>query len=285
MLTHFLCTLSNKDTSYVRPASTGIEIRLSCQHDKGAALIVKGPTVHLHAEFVNSLEDHYISHWTEITDWIRAHYIEKIELKDLMLVTGVDLVTAWAMATFHSQKVECRFTMQGGGPSNVGNISLGGWITWSNSTSVPIRQGPTYRRGPRILEKYLDSNENQDSNEDEVMDTEMDVEREDGEEITVPRVAGRERMEAQGKSGRWVATDEVEQEEKEEDGEGINQCVFMKVYRVRKRDHFKFLKIKAEAEPQDPDYDGSDDPDNEAVESGMSDFSDIDSKSSTSIEV
>lgn len=308
-----------------RPSSTaGVNFQLSCESEEGAALIVRGPTSHYHAQYPMMLEKYFCNHYRELLDWIREEYSEVINLEDirLLLVTGVDLVTAWAMTIFHSQKKRCCFNVQGGGSSGgISNASLGGWLTLSDNTSAPPRQGPAYRPGGSLykpLEELQHNGSKQYYGDDSRLE-DVDMQSADDNEdvgaaspgvtyyenIETPTSIGvgsehaglliSQREKPNPKSGPETADREDAKPNTGKVAHGprstdINQCVFMQVYRFKRRKNFRWpgFKMNAEAEPKDPDLDdldeldligpvgvGNESPDSEASSSSASESSDV----------
>ena len=218
-------------------------LNLQCKSDKGAALIVKGPTSSFRAFNPNKLEDEFIVQQERWLAWIGKNYAEKIELRDLVVVTGVDLVTAWAIASFLDRDVNCEFKVsiddrRSSSPSRV-------WIDYSKNTSVPIRRGPAYRDTAK-LHSSLNSASligkkkgNSRNIEEELIKTTVLEESSDSENHrTEPtdgwgsREEGRRRAE-KGKEKELVG-DPLSKD--------VNQCVFLHVWRLRKRSQaFSFI--------------------------------------------
>lgn len=242
------------------------------------------------------LEKYFCNHYRELLDWIHEEYSEVINLEDihLLLVTGVDLVTAWAMTIFHSQKKQCCINVQGGGSSGgISNASLGGWLTLSDNTSAPPRQGPAYRPGGSLYKPFeeLQHNGSKQFYDDDSRLEDVKMQSADGNEdvgAAILRAMDYENIETpesvsvgtelehaglpssqcekpNPKCGPETADREDAKPNTGKVAHGprstdINQCVFMQVYRFKKRKTFRWpgLKMKAEAEPKDPDLDDSD---------------------------
>lgn len=244
-----------------------MDIDLRCDNEEGAALIVKGPTSHFHARFPDGLRNSFLGILHGLLVWIELHYPEPIKVDDLLLVTGVDLVTAWAMATFHGRNMRCSFNVHGGRLDLPVNVSLGGWFAWSRNTSLPIRQGPSYRPGGNFissLEEFRKQSMGKDDrngggSEDEgVKEDDMDADA--GNDLAHAAVVKSDETETPvfSRDGKGKQKEVVEVRTRDPRSPVTNQCVFLKAHRFARRD-ILFRKLKGGAEPQDPDYDSSDD--------------------------
>lgn len=244
-----------------------MDIDLQCEREEGAALIVRGPTSHFHAKYPDGLRSAFLGILSDLLVWIGKHYPEPIKIDDLLLVTGVDLVTSWAMATFHGQNMRCSFTVHGGGLNLRVNTSLGGWFAWSRNTSLPIRQGPYYRPGGKFISSLEEfrkrslrkENRGGGGSEDEGVKAEnMDVD--DGEYLANAPVVKSEETETPVFSGddKGKQKEVVEVWTHDPRSSVTNQCVFLKAHRFS-RSEILLRKLRGGAEPQDPDYDSSDD--------------------------
>lgn len=244
-----------------------MDIDLRCEREEGAALIVRGPTSHFHARYPDGLRNSFLGILDGLLVWIVKHYPEPIKVDDLLLVTGVDLVTAWAMATFHGQNMRCSFNVHGGSLDLPVNASLGGWFAWSRNTSLPIRQGPYYRPGGKFissLEEFRKRSMGKDdrgdngSEDDGVKEENMDVDA--GEDLVNAPVVKSNETEAPvfSRDNKGKQKEVVEVWAHDPRSPVTNQCVFLKAHRFT-RSKILLRKLRGGAEPQDPDYDSSDD--------------------------
>lgn len=119
----------------------GASIQLSCSSEQGAVLILKEGALRNDSSKITllgqELKLHYKTWYTFLCDTFG-----KMPLRNMVFVTGCDLTTDWATATFLDRARSGRVSFRVSDPSS-DSISVALWGDWETSTSVPVRCGPS----------------------------------------------------------------------------------------------------------------------------------------------
>ncbi|KAH8117720.1 hypothetical protein DFH11DRAFT_854157 [Phellopilus nigrolimitatus] len=117
----------------------GAKVKLVCESRQGAALITKNFIKCEDAVRMKAMKD-YIG--KNCDSWHKFAISEgrDIQLHDLILVTGCDLTTDWAMATFNERSSGVEVSFEVGGPVASAGFSI--WGEWSSTVDIPYRCGP-----------------------------------------------------------------------------------------------------------------------------------------------
>ena len=74
--------------------------------DDVSKLVVLGPTASFTSLYPHQLQTHFLKHHDDWYAWIQSNCSEPIKYEELLLVTGVSLVTEWKITTISTIKIE-----------------------------------------------------------------------------------------------------------------------------------------------------------------------------------
>lgn len=106
--------------------------------------MIKYPAVREDTNRPENLEDCMLKNYPEWFAFLRDELGYNIRLRQMILVTGCDLTSEWATATFIERSLDTGIEFKAGDPTGAtvsANLSL--WGQWSSSIGVPHRCGPS----------------------------------------------------------------------------------------------------------------------------------------------
>ncbi|KAH8103698.1 hypothetical protein DFH11DRAFT_1488286, partial [Phellopilus nigrolimitatus] len=119
----------------------GARIRLVCERRRGAALITKNIIKCEDAVREKALKEYMLANCDSWHEFAISEGRD-IQLHDIILVTGCDLTTDWAMATFNERSSGVEVSFEVGSPSLVVSAGVSLWGKWSSTVEIPYRCGP-----------------------------------------------------------------------------------------------------------------------------------------------
>lgn len=136
----------------------GAGIQLSCSSERGAVLIIKEPAQRVESEKAKKLGQELLKHYKTWHIFLRHIYGDEIRLREMVFVTGCDLSSDWATATFVDRVTSGKLSFKVCDPLSV-SATPAIWGKWESSSSVPVRCGPSAEQRRCHVEN--ESNNNQ----------------------------------------------------------------------------------------------------------------------------
>ena len=124
--------------------SMGGELKFSCKRQLGAVLLIDRPAERKDVMFSIDLKQYTATNCQSWLRFARDTLRRDLQLKDLLLVTGRDLASRWAMATFFDRTFEGDISFKVG-QSGLAEIRGGLMGSWSSVIGIPARCGPVDR--------------------------------------------------------------------------------------------------------------------------------------------
>lgn len=136
----------------------GAGIQLSCSSKQGAVLIIKEPASRFQSKKRKKLGEELKKNYKSWHKFLCETFGE-LPLRQMVFVTGCDLTSDWATATFDDRVVSGDLSFKVCDPQSVsGSLSM--WGRWESSMSVPVRCGPSLEQ-KRVHVMEGDANSNQ----------------------------------------------------------------------------------------------------------------------------
>lgn len=120
----------------------GANIQLACSSQRGAVLIIKEPAQRVESKKSKKLGKELQNHYQAWHAFLCDTFGEDISLREMIFVTGCDLTSDWATATFFDRVASGTLNFKVCDLQTI-SASATAWGKWESATSVPVRCGPS----------------------------------------------------------------------------------------------------------------------------------------------